>query len=219
MTRKGILVAAMCVLAVGASGGGADAGEPTDRIKGGVDRVLKILDDPGLKGDTKVAERRAAVRKVAGELFAFDEIARRALGRHWQARSEKEREEFTAVFGELLERSYFGRVDQYGGERIQWGAEKVEGDQAAVASKIVTKNGSEIPIQYRMLRRDDRWLVYDVVTEGVSLVGNYRTQFDKVIQAEGYPELIRKLREKQSAMAVGGGPSGGLPASPRIAGG
>jgi len=168
-----------------------------------VERVLKILEDPSLRGEAKTGERRVAVRKVAAELFAFDEIARRALGRHWQARTDKEREEFTVVFGELLERAYFGRVDQYGGERIQWGAEKVEGEQAAVASKIISKNGSEIPIQYRMLRRGDRWMVYDVVTEGVSLVGNYRTQFDKVIQAEGYPELMRKLRERQSAMSVG----------------
>jgi phospholipid transport system substrate-binding protein len=207
MTRRNVVVAAVvagvCAVALVASGGRVEAGDPTDQIKGGVDRVLKILDDPSLKGDAKTTERRAAVRKVAAEMFAFDEIARRALGRHWQARTDKERTEFTAVFGDLLERAYFGRVDQYGGERIQWGAEKVEGDQAAVASKIITRSGSEIPIQYRMLRRDDRWMVYDVVTEGVSLVGNYRTQFDKVIQAEGYPELIRKLRERQSAMAAG----------------
>ena len=203
MRRRGVLVAALCTLAVVATHGRVDAGEPTDQIKGGVERVLKILEDPSLRGEAKTVERRAAVRKVATELVAFDEIARRALGRHWQARTDKEREEFTAVFGELLERAYFGRVDQYGGERIQWGAEKIEGEQAAVASKIITKNGSEVPIQYRMLRRGDRWMVYDVVTEGVSLVGNYRTQFDKVIQAEGYPELMRKLRERQSAMAGG----------------
>jgi phospholipid transport system substrate-binding protein len=200
MMRRRVLVAAMCALALVAASGRVSAGEPTDQIRGGVDRVLKILEDPALKGTAKTGERRAAVRKVAAEMFAFDEIARRALGRHWQARTEKERAEFTAVFGELLERAYMGRVDQFGGERVQWGAEKVEGDLAVVASKIITKNGSEIPIQYRMLRRDDRWVVYDVVTEGVSLVGNYRTQFDKVIQAEGYAELMRKLRERQNAM-------------------
>jgi phospholipid transport system substrate-binding protein len=179
---------------------GATAGPPTDQLKNAVDRVVKVLEDPTLKGSGRVAERRAAVRKIAEEIFDFNEIARRALARHWQPLSEKQRAEFVSLFSDLLERSYISKIELYGGEKIQYTGERVEGDTASVPTRIVTKNGTEVPIDYRLLKKGDRWLVYDVNIEGVSLVSNYRTQFNKIIQTGSFAELIQKLKTKQDEL-------------------
>jgi phospholipid transport system substrate-binding protein len=180
----------------------AAAGPPTDQLKSAIDRVVKVLEDPSLKGDDRVADRRTAVRKIADEIFDFSEIARRALARHWQPLTDKQRAEFVSLFSDLLERSYMSKIELYGGEKIQYVAERVDGETASVATRIVTKNGTEVPIDYRLLKKGDRWLVYDVNIEGVSLVSNYRTQFNKIIQTGSFEDLIQKLRSKQGELAA-----------------
>ncbi len=175
----------------------AAAGVPSDQLKAQIDRVLKALDDPELKKGGKAKDRRAAVRKIANDIFDFGETARRSLGRHWQPRTPAERDEFVQLFSDLLERSYISRVELYGGEKIQYLGDSIEADQAKVQTKLQTKGGSEIPIEYRMHRKGDRWLVYDVIIEGVSLIANYRTQFNKIIQTSSYQELVRKMKTKQ----------------------
>ena len=179
----------------------AAAGVATDQLRGAVDRVLKTLDDPSLKGEGKLMDRRAAVRKIANEIFDFGEIAKRSLARHWQPLSEAQRTEFVGLFADLLERSYISKIETYGGEKIQYSSERVDGDLATVSTRIVTKNGTEVPVDYRMIKRGgDHWLVYDVSIEGVSLVSNYRTQFNKIIQTSSYNELVSKLRNKQDEL-------------------
>ncbi|HKX05146.1 MAG TPA: ABC transporter substrate-binding protein [Methylomirabilota bacterium] len=180
----------------------AAAGVPTDQLRGAVDRVLKTLDDPSLKGGDKVADRRGAVRKIANEIFDFGEIAKRSMARHWQPLSEAQRTEFVGLFADLLERSYISKIETYGGEKIQYTAEKIDGDYATVSTRIVTKNGTEVPVDYRMTKRGDRWLVYDVSIEGVSLVSSYRTQFNKIIQTSSYNELVSKLKNKQDELVA-----------------
>ena len=105
----------------------AVAGAPTEQLRGAVDRVLKTLEDPSLKGEGKINDRRAAVRKIANEIFDFSEIAKRSLARHWQPLSEAQRTEFVGLFADLLERSYISKIETYGGEKIQYTAEKVDG--------------------------------------------------------------------------------------------
>ncbi|MGH9389192.1 MAG: MlaC/ttg2D family ABC transporter substrate-binding protein, partial [Vicinamibacteria bacterium] len=122
--------------------------------------------------------------------------------------TDKQREEFVLLFSDLLERSYISKIELYGGEKIQYPGERVEGDQATVTTRIVTKNGTEVPIDYRLLKRGDRWLVYDVSIEGVSLVSNYRTQFNKIIQTASYAELVQKMKTKQEEIA--GTPDGAV---------
>jgi len=173
----------------------ADAGAPTDQLRAQVDRVLKLLDDPALKDKPK--DKRAAVRKVADDIFDFGETAKRSLGRHWADRTQAERDEFVRLFGDLLERSYISKIELYGGEKIQYISDKVEGEQASVMSKLLTKTNTEVPIEYRMLKKGERWLVYDVIIEGVSLVSNYRTQFNKIIQTSSYAELVKKMKSRQ----------------------
>jgi len=183
-------------LAVGVHGP-AWAGAPTDQLKSQVDRVLKTLEDPELKKESKARERRTAVRKIAEDIFDFTETAKRSLGRHWAARTPAEREEFVRVFSDLLERSYLTKIEAYGGEKIQYLSDTIEGETATVKTKILGKGATELPIDYKMLRRGDRWLVYDVSIEGVSLVSNYRTQFNKIIQTSSFQELVKKLKTKQ----------------------
>ena len=194
--KAALLAVGLAVTAVGP----VSAGVPTDQLRGAVDRVLKTLDDPSLKGAAKVADRRVAVRKIANEIFDFGEIAKRSMARHWQPLSEAQRTEFVGLFADLLERSYISKIETYGGEKIQYTAERIDGDYATVSTKIITKNGTEVPVDYRMIKRADRWLVYDVSIEGVSLVSNYRTQFNKIIQTSSYNELVSKLRNKQDEL-------------------
>jgi phospholipid transport system substrate-binding protein len=183
----------------------ADAGAPTDQLKSSVEQIIKVLEDPALKTDARAADRRAAIRKEAEGVFDFGETAKRALGRHWQNLSEKDRQEFTGLFADLIERAYISKIERYSGERIAYAGEAVDGGLATVRTRFVTKQGTEVPIDYRMQQRGDRWLVYDVSVEGVSLINNYRTQFDKIIQTSSYAELVRKMKAAELS----------APASPR----
>ena len=198
--RALLLVVALAAVAARPAG----AGVPGDQLKTQIDRVLKALEDPDLKKDGRVKDRRAAVRRIANDIFDFEETARRSLGRHWQARTAAERDQFVQLFSDLLERSYISKVEVYGGEKIQYLGDAVDGEQARVQTKLLTKSSSDIPIEYRMHRKTgDRWLVYDVVIEGVSLVANYRTQFNKIIQTSSYQELVKKMKTKQEELASG----------------
>jgi phospholipid transport system substrate-binding protein len=176
---------------------GAQAGAPTEELRGHVDQVIKILQRPDLQGEGKAVEQRTAVRKVANDIFDFQETAKRSLGRHWQERTPAEREEFTRLFADLVERAYIGKIDRYSGENVSYVGESVEADQATVRTKILTKQGSQVPVDYRVFRQGGHWRVYDVIIEGVSLTANYRTQFNKIIQTSSFEDLVAKLKAKE----------------------
>lgn len=173
----------------------AVAGVPTDTVREYTDAVVRVLEDPALKVDDRRAERRAAVRKIAIDIFDVQETARRALGPHWQQRSPQERDEFVQLFAELLERTYINKIDLFGGEKLKFTEEKLDGDHAVVRAKVVTKQGTEVPVEARMINRSGtRWQIYDIVIENVSLIGNYRSQFDRIIRSSSYGELAKRLR-------------------------
>jgi phospholipid transport system substrate-binding protein len=203
LRRQAALVLAVAAVASLVATAPARAGAPLDQLKLQIDRVLKVLEDPELKKDGRAKDRRASVRKIANDIFDFNETARRSLGRHWAARTPAEQTEFVQLFSDLLERSYLSKIEVYGGEKIQFLSDAVDSDQAKVQTKIVTKQGSEIPIEYRMQNKTGKWLVYDVIIEGVSLVSNYRTQFNKIIQTSSFQELVKKMKSKQDEMASG----------------
>jgi phospholipid transport system substrate-binding protein len=194
----GLAFAALALVAVAQDAWAATA---TEQLKSAIDRVLATVDNPALKGNGKIVERRAAVRKIANEIFNFTEIARRALGRYWPPLSEAQRTEFVGLFEDLLGRTYLSKIELYGGEKIVYGGERLDGDLATVSTKILTKNGSEVPVDYRLSKHGDRWMIYDINVEGVSLVSNYRTQFNKVIQTNGYSALLEKMKNKQTQFA------------------
>ena len=188
---KRIAVAIVSFALLG-SAAGVWAGPPTDSIKEYTDAVVKILEDHSLKP----TDRRAAVRKLASEAFDVQESARRALGPHWQQRTPAEREEFVGLFADLLERTYIAKIDLYGGERLKFTEEKVDGTNAVVRGKVTTKQGTEVPVEARMHKKTERWLIYDIAIENISLVSNYRAQFDRIIRTSSYGELVKRLRNR-----------------------
>ncbi|HMH51373.1 MAG TPA: ABC transporter substrate-binding protein [Candidatus Acidoferrum sp.] len=142
------------------------------------------------------ARPRPEIRKIAGELFDFDEMARRTLSRHWAGRTRAEQAEFVTLFTDLLERSYVGRIEGYTGEKITYVGETVDGGYAVVRSRIVSPRGrAETALDYRLHRRDNRWKVYDILIDGVSFVSTYRGQFNRVISASSYNGLVETLRK------------------------
>ncbi len=177
------------------------AGPATDQVKASVDRVLKLVQDPELKKPQHAEKRRAQIREVARGLFDFEEMAKRALARHWAARTPEQRKRFTELFADLLENSYVTKIESYGGEKIVYLPEVADGDTVSVRSKIVTQRGTEIPLDYRLQKKGDRWEVYDVSIEGVSLVANYRSQFNKIITQNSFDELMKKMEQKQLEVA------------------
>jgi phospholipid transport system substrate-binding protein len=191
-----LVIVAMLAVAMAARRD-AWAGAPTEQLRTQIERAIKVLEDPELAKESRMSERRAAIRRIANEIFDFTETTRRSLGPHWQARTPQEREEITRLFADLLERSYIGKIEMYSGEKIQFIGDSVDGDQANVRTRLVTRQGTEVPVDYRMHRVGDRWLSYDVVIEGVSLVANYRAQFNKIIQTSGYASLVKKLVAKE----------------------
>lgn len=171
-------------------GGYAWAGAPTEQLRAYTDEVMKALENPTLTA----AARLEAVRAVADQAFDVTETAKRALGLHWQQRTSTEQAEFVHLFRDLLERGYLSRIGEYGGEQIKYVSEQIDGDHAIVRALIVTKKGTQVPVESRLLQKADRWLIYDVLVENVSLIANYRSQFDRIIRTTSYEELVRRLK-------------------------
>jgi phospholipid transport system substrate-binding protein len=193
-------VALTALVAFGFSAVPASAGAPTDQLRKQVDEVIRVLEDPELKA--KHTARRDAIRRIAGEVFDYNEMSRRALGTHWNARTPEERREFVALFADLIDRAYFSKIELYQGEKVRYGTETVDGEQATVKTAIIGKDGKEIPVDYRMHQTNGRWAVYDVSVQGVSLVANYRTQFNRVVTTESYESLVQRLRDKDAVPAA-----------------
>ncbi|MDP2688600.1 MAG: ABC transporter substrate-binding protein, partial [Deltaproteobacteria bacterium] len=172
------------------------AGEPMDIVKENVNTVLEVLRDPALQGPENKEKKREKARKIVNDRFDFEEISRRSLGRHWTERSEEEKKEFVEIFSEFLERSYMNRIEGHTADEVLFLSEEIRGGKAEVRTKAVTEKGTEVPINYRLFKKNGRWMVYDVVIEGVSLVSSYRTQFNEIIRGSSYEGLVKSLREK-----------------------
>jgi len=183
-------------LLLGLTASVAAALTPTETVKSRVDEALQSLSQTAHPTVEASERRRADIRRAADTLFDFPDMSRRALGRHWTDRTPAERDEFTRLFTDLIARTYIGKIDRYAGESIAYVGEHVDGDEASVRSRVVTAKGSQIPVEYRLHRANDTWSAYDVLIENVSLVGTYRSQFDRIIKSESFATLLRRLREK-----------------------
>jgi phospholipid transport system substrate-binding protein len=170
------------------------AGEPTDHIRKTTDKMINILNDPAFKN--KVEERRKMLRSTLNERFDWEEMAKRSLAEHWKSLTEEERKEFVPLFTDLLERAYMNRIENYSGDKVTYDDERVKGNYSLVKVTIFTDKQVEIPVVYKMMKKDPEWIIYDVSIEGVSLVNNYRQQFDSVILSSSYQGLLEKLKEK-----------------------
>jgi phospholipid transport system substrate-binding protein len=182
------------------------AGEPTDQVRGAIDRVLEILKKKGLQAKERRAERRTLLREEISKAFDFDEMAKRSLGPSWRQRTQEERKEYVVLFRQVLENSYLGKVEAYQGEKIRYVKDSVEeGRIATVETLIVTGKGQEIPLNYRMMKEKADWRVYDVVIEEISLVNNYRSQFAGILQRSSFQDLLARLQEMVKTSESGSG--------------
>jgi phospholipid transport system substrate-binding protein len=173
----------------------------TVEVKKTVDAVVNIVTDNELKKKLNRQKRRAALKEAIGRIFDYTEMSRRSMGAHWKELTPVQQKEFADLFASLLEKTYGGKIESYNNEKILYGKELVEGDYAEVDSRVITSKGDEYTLGYRLLKKGGRWMVYDVNIEGVSLVSNYRTQFNKIFNERGYKELVSKLRAKSEEQA------------------
>lgn len=180
----------------------ATASVVTDEVKSTVDGVLKIVTDKDLKKPQNEQKKRKALKTVIGRIFDYGEMAKRSMGVHWKELSPAQQKDFVGLFSTLLENSYAGKIESYNNEKIVYDKEQVEGNYAEVNSRVVTAKRDEFTLDYRLLKEGNRWMVYDVVIEGVSLVSNYRTQFNKIINERGYNELVKKMRTKSEEITA-----------------
>jgi len=161
-----------------------------------VNEVIRILSDSSLKGEAKKAERREHIRAAISKGFNFKAMAKRSMGKYWKERTPQEREEFTGLFRSLIEISYISKIEGFTNEKILYEKARTKKNISVVKTKIVLSKGTEVPINYRLMKRADRWYIYDIVIEGVSLVRNYRTQFSSVLRKKSYSTLVEQLKAK-----------------------
>lgn len=178
-----------------AAAGTATAAGPTETVQTAVQQVFSSQGAPAVK-TLSTAERRADVRKITETLFDFTDMSERSLGSAWTQASPAQQQEFIRLFSTLIANAYLSRVEQYAGEPITYVSEKIDGDEASVQSRVVTPKGSEVALDYRLYRADGRWTVYDIYVEGISLVGSYKAQFNRIIQRGSFAELLKQLRLK-----------------------
>lgn len=175
---------------------GAMGGAPTDKIRETTNKIIAIVQDPVLKTPDKESEKQAKIRAAADERFDWAEMARRSMGRNWTNLTPEQKAEFTRIFSDLVDRTYMDRVEGYSGEIVNYTGESIEDGFAKVQVVVVDKKNTEIHVEYRMMNKDNNWLIYDVNIEGVSLVNNYRTQFSDIFASGGYAELSKRISAK-----------------------
>ena len=174
----------------------AQAGAPLDLVRTTVDRAIQILKDPKLSSPDKKKERVDRLREALDAIFDYEEMAKRALGYHWRQRTPPEQEEFVKLFREFLERVYSDKIGLYGGEQVRFGREVMDNEFAQVESTIIQPKGEEIAVVYKLRQVNSQWKVYDAIVENISIVNNYRSQFDRVISSSSYEALVKRLRGK-----------------------
>jgi len=197
---KVCLAAAALVFALGYIRAAA-AEDPMAAVKETVRQVLAIVTDPSYKSATSA--RREKLREIIAPRFDFSDMARSAMGYHWRTLSQPQRDEFSRVFTGLLEASYMGKIEGYKGQQIVYGKERQDGPLAQVDTKIVPKGGDAIAVDYRLKQSGGDWKVYDVVIDNISLVGNYRNQFNRIMNEKGYDKLVSAIKQKQQALDSG----------------
>ena len=196
----GVAIAAVWLTAPEAAMASPPVG-PRDAVESAIVRVLTLMRDGEVDG-TPVPDRWAEIRRIARETFDFNEMSRRALARHWRARTPEEQAEFVALFTDLLARSCVAQIEASVSEKITFVSESVSGRFATVRSKVVTRRGTVIDLDFLLHVRDGRWRAYDVQIGGASVVSSYRSQFDRVIRTESYRALRERLQTKTFDTAV-----------------
>ena len=175
---------------------------PTEQLKPAIEELIAILGDESLQGDENKIERRAKIMATISSGFDFREMSRRVLGRTWNTISAEEKDYFVVQMTKLLENVYIGRLETYSGEEVEFVAERIKGKRAQVTT-LIEQDSVKFPVHYIMQKEHDRWMVYDINIEGVSLIRNYMEQFRSILRTEKYEGLIKIIEEKNLSFAEG----------------
>jgi phospholipid transport system substrate-binding protein len=196
MKYMGKAVAVLIVVLLLNFVGVASASPAQEQLKQSIDSILEVLRNPEFKSESQKEKRREMLGKILEERFDFKKMSQLSLARHWKERTASEKSEFVALFGQLLKDTYIAKMEGYTDEKIIFLKERIKKKKAQIDTKIITQT-VEIPINYRMFtRKDDQWMVYDMVIEGVSLIGNYRSQFGQMLEKDSFENLMDKLNKK-----------------------
>lgn len=169
--------------------------DPTEQLRPFVYKIVSILTDPALQGEEMSLTRRDKALKAASNRIDFKEMSKRVLGKKWRQLDPNEKENFVSLFTKLVEHAYIGKIEGYSQQKIEFENQRIKGKRAQVNTKIVdTEN--VVSVSYIMLLEDNRWMVYDIVVEGVSLVRNYMEQFRAILRKDGYPSLVKQVEVK-----------------------
>jgi phospholipid transport system substrate-binding protein len=172
------------------------AGAPTDEIRKAIDRGVQILKSAKLDTSKDRAPVIAQLREIVYPLFDFEEMAKRSLGSHWRRLGPQQQEEFVTAFTELLETTYADKIDLYEGQRVEYVGETIDKNYAEVNTRVIGKGGESYSVDYRLHQIGGKWRIYDVVAENISLVNNYRSQFNRVVVNSSVEELIKRIKQK-----------------------
>ena len=181
--------------------------EITNQLKNTINKVISTLKDETLKND--LPARRAILRKTINDQFNYRQMVMRSLAKNWDVRSAEEQQLFIELFKSLLENSYANKLESFSDEKINYLDEVVKGEYALVKTEVVRK-ATTVGVDYKLVRENGVWQVYDFVIEGVSMVRNYRAQFTKIIHKHSYEVLVQKLTDKINALKEGSSASGDL---------
>jgi phospholipid transport system substrate-binding protein len=184
------------ILVVGTVGTGFSASPAGEQVKATIDQVIEVLRDPKLQGAGKKAERREKLRQIVLPRFDFAEMAKRALGNNWNRYPDKQ-QEFVTAFKQLLEETYADQIELAGGDKVVYLNERTEKDYAEVDTKVISPKGEETPMTYKLHPVGSDWKVFDIVVENISIVNNYRSQFNRVLSNASLDELIKRIKEKR----------------------
>lgn len=176
--------------------GNVQAGEATIRIKTAIDKLIEIVTDHDLDPPEMAEKRACMIRETVSSVFDWQAFSQRALGRHWRDLNQEQKDEFVNLFGQLLERTYMDKTRQYSGQQMDFLDEKIDGKYGIVNAEVVVKNGTNIAVEFRVMKENEKWFIYDVYVEGVGLVNNYRVQFNNILIKSGYKELLARLKAK-----------------------
>jgi phospholipid transport system substrate-binding protein len=168
---------------------------PTEAVRSTLTEVFRILKDEKLKDPAKLIPRRHMLEEVIASHFDYAEMSKRALAAHWNPLTTGEQTEFVELFKSFLSDRYAEKIEGYSGEQVGYLSERIEGNYAEVRTELRTTK-VKVPMDYRLHMKDGTWHAYDLVVDGVSLVKNYRSQFEKIIRTSSYQELVRRLRER-----------------------
>ncbi len=171
----------------------AVASQATNTIKATIDQVIEVLKNERFKDNPEA--KKEELRKVINPRFSYQQMSMRSLAKHWNGKSDAEKKEFVDLFSKLLENSYASKLESYSNEKINYGEEIIKGNYAMVKTEIVRSDGV-INVDYKLIQEKGDWKVYDFVIEGVSMIKNYRSQFNRIINKDSYDELKKKLQNK-----------------------